>query len=236
MATCRLLVEALAEWHMWVMPRCSGTCILLICTLPSLLQSVSTSVFCYSREYHANIHVNCLVPPGIVATQWSSGPYPLWFLSMDVARGETVRCSNILSFPSFQTYSGCSGLLLTSQGWTFAFNGLEPIWMSLRKVPMEANTGFIHFTSPSGNVISHTLLQRLDESTPSKGQLWPNGFQTYWSRKRWALVEALRSNQAYWHQAWTIQIPSPSPHSSYFAVVPVLLFNLSNIQELITLL
>lgn len=104
----------------------STSCILLICTFPSLFWSVSTSAFHYSRECHVNIHVNCLVPPGIVATEQSSGPFSLLFLSMDVARGQTVRSSNILSFPSFQTHSGCSGFLLTSQGLTFAFNRLEP--------------------------------------------------------------------------------------------------------------
>lgn len=149
----------------------SGTCILLICTVPSLLWSVSTRSPVYfaiaGNKYHVNTDVNCLVPPGIVATQWSSGTYPLLFLSMNVARGEIMSCSDILSFPSFQTHSGCSGFLLTSQGWTSAFNRLESIWMSLRKGPMEADACFIHFTAPSGNVISRTLLLMLDESTPS---------------------------------------------------------------------
>lgn len=171
MATCSLLIETLAEWHMWIIPRYElrhlyPAHLHTPCSVVECLNKVS-SVFCYSREYHVNIHVNCLVPPGIVATQWSSGTYPLLFLSMEVARGEPVRCSDTLSFRSFQIHSGCSGFLLTSQGWTFAFNMLQAIWRSLRKVPMEAEAHFIHITALSGNVISHTLLPRLDESTPS---------------------------------------------------------------------
>lgn len=38
-----------------------------------------------------NMGVGWLVPPGLVATQQSSGPSPLLFLSMDVMRGYHLR-------------------------------------------------------------------------------------------------------------------------------------------------
>lgn len=112
-----------------------GTCTLLTCTLPSLLWSVSTSVFCYSRECPVNIHVKCLMPPGIVATEWSSGPYPLliwvWMLPEEGQWDVLISCPSHLSTLTLAVLDSCS----PHKGGLLPSTGLNPFECPSEKCP-----------------------------------------------------------------------------------------------------
>lgn len=194
----------------------SGSCILLVCTLPSLLWSVSTSVFYYSRECHVNIHVNSLVPPGIVATQESSGPYSLliwvWMLPEEGHWNILISCPSHLSRLTLAAVDSCS----PHKGGLMPSTGLNPFECPSEKCPWSLlPTSFIL------QLLQGTQFLALSYQGWMRALLAKDSFG--WVDFRHTEAESIghssaRGKKACWHQAWTTQIPSPSPHSSYHSL------------------
>lgn len=177
MTTCILVMERVAEWDMWIL--CTygqgvrtGTCAMFICSLSGsvLCSNQLSSIFWYSGKYHRQYAY------GLAGATWPCSYTVVhillcfwgWMLS-----GETVRCSDISSFPCFHTHSG---FLCPCSPHKSAFRRLALLSCvhSLAVPPKSAYGGrcpFNSFYSSSREcMFSYSLTKGEYLNTPSQGQ------------------------------------------------------------------
>lgn len=184
-AACRVLMETLAEWHMWIVPRRE-----LRHLHPAHLHTPFSVVECFRQCFRLLQGMPCEYPCELPGATWHCG-YTMvqWSISSFVSEYGCCQRRDIemLKYLVLPIFTDSLWQFWTPAHLTRVDFCLQQVWTHLNVPQKEADTCFIHFTAPLENVISHTLLPRQAESTPSWGQLWPGRFQTHRSRKHWKL-------------------------------------------------